>query len=379
MSAINVKFAFVKYCTGEKEIISVDRIKGFNAKNINFEKKYKILWNEAYYDGVIILVAESEEALEAKIGKTRPRLRPMDLYMSASENDTGCKLLENNNTSTKESTTNKIEKELLFAKKLKNTSSRKPYITTNDKVEKFKKEIEYLKKQIAELKFSLQKKENLAESYFKSNLALQKDVIEEIKELKNIIMEQQTKKKDEGQHNKTLFPIGHRRETDNNIHVGQNIWISSQVYDSAVCISKSPSVFTKNMALAIFGAQVLKESSVTGTVSNRIKGKNTLAARPKLDPQRFLALKDIVRYWLHTVKKYDEMAIDLEINLVGKHLSQKIYELNRERKIKTVNLEKTQEQSTIEVPVTKEADVAIMDDNSVSENSDSLDENKELS
>ncbi|XP_067212035.1 BEN domain-containing protein 5-like [Linepithema humile] len=192
-------------------------------------------------------------------------------------------------------------------------------------------------------------------------------------------MEQQTKKKDEGQHNKTLFPIGHRRETDNNIHVGQNIWISSQVYDSAVCISKSPSVFTKNMALAIFGAQVLKESSVTGTVSNRIKGKNTLAARPKLDPQRFLALKDIVRYWLHTVKKYDEIAIDLEINLVGKHLSQKIYELNRERKIKTVNLEKTQEQSTIEVPVTKEADVAIMDDNSVSENSDSLDENKELS
>lgn len=45
------------------------------------------------------------------------------------------------------------------------------------------------------------------------------------------------------------------------------------------------------MALAIFGAQVLKESSVTGTVSNRIKGKNTLAARPKLNPQRFLALK----------------------------------------------------------------------------------------
>lgn len=42
------------------------------------------------------------------------------------------------------------------------------------------------------------------------------------------------------------------------------------------------------------------------------------------------------------------MAIDLEINLVGKHFSQKIYELNKERKIKIVNLEKTQEQSTIE-------------------------------
>lgn len=80
------------------------------------------------------------------------------------------------------------------------------------------------------------------------------------------------------------------------IHAGRNIWISSRVYDSAVYMSKSPSTFTKNMALAIFGAQVLQESTVTGTVSNRIKGKRTEAPRPKLDEKRLLALKGFILF-----------------------------------------------------------------------------------
>jgi len=49
----------VKYSTEEKEIVTVDRIKRFNAKSINYEKKYKILWNEAYYNGIIIFVASN--------------------------------------------------------------------------------------------------------------------------------------------------------------------------------------------------------------------------------------------------------------------------------------------------------------------------------
>lgn len=57
MSTSEIKFAYVKYTTGEKEIVSVNRIKGFNATNINYEKKYKILWNEDYYDGIVICVA----------------------------------------------------------------------------------------------------------------------------------------------------------------------------------------------------------------------------------------------------------------------------------------------------------------------------------
>lgn len=50
------------------------------------------------------------------------------------------------------------------------------------------------------------------------------------------------------------------------------------------------------MALAIFGAQVLQESSVTGTVSNRIKRNKNIPPRSKLDPQRVLALKGILHF-----------------------------------------------------------------------------------
>lgn len=46
-------------------------------------------------------------------------------------------------------------------------------------------------------------------------------------------------------------------------------------------------------------------------------------------------LTDILRYWMDKVKKCDEVAIDLEVNLVGKYISQKIYELNRQKKKQT--------------------------------------------
>lgn len=120
------------------------------------------------------------------------------------------------------------------------------------------------------------------------------------------------------------------------------------------------------MAPAIFGAQTLKESSVTGIVSNRTKKNKNATPRPKLDSQRLLALKgsidfnfifqntylydifmihtinflliDILRYWLCKVKKYDEVTIDIEVNLVGKYVGQKIYELNRSKdKLTAVN------------------------------------------
>lgn len=46
-------------------------------------------------------------------------------------------------------------------------------------------------------------------------------------------------------------------------------------------------------------------------------------------------LTDILRYWMVKVKKCDEVSIDLEVNLVGKYISQKIYELNRQKKKQT--------------------------------------------
>lgn len=47
-----------------------------------------------YRQTLIFYLLETEKALEAKINNTRPRLRPMDLYLSASESNTGCKVLK---------------------------------------------------------------------------------------------------------------------------------------------------------------------------------------------------------------------------------------------------------------------------------------------
>ncbi|XP_036141175.1 uncharacterized protein LOC118645030 [Monomorium pharaonis] len=92
-------------------------------------------------------------------------------------------------------------------------------------------------------------------------------------------------------------------------------------------------MFVKNMAIAVFGTTVLRSSSVTGTQSNRIKNKSKKEPRPKLDPAKLLAVRDALRYWLNNEKGYDEVAIEFEVQQVGTHISHKIYELNRTKKL----------------------------------------------
>ncbi|KYN12366.1 BEN domain-containing protein 5 [Trachymyrmex cornetzi] len=82
----------------------------------------------------------------------------------------------------------------------------------------------------------------------------------------------------------------------------------------------------KNMALVVFGHEVLKNSSVTGIQCNSKKNKEK---KPKLDATKLLAIKDIYRHWLANTKKLDEIAIECEIRNVGLYLSRKIADMNR--------------------------------------------------
>lgn len=74
------------------------------------------------------------------------------------------------------------------------------------------------------------------------------------------------------------------------IHLGRDIWMPSQIFDSIVCNSRTKAQFVKNCAVAIFGKETLKRSSVTGSASNRCADR---AARPKLDGTKMLALRGI--------------------------------------------------------------------------------------
>ena len=78
------------------------------------------------------------------------------------------------------------------------------------------------------------------------------------------------------------------------MYLGHDVWITSCQYDIIVAISKSCAMFVKNMAVAVYGTTVLKNSSVTCTQSNRIKNKTKEEARPKLDAAKLLAVKGII-------------------------------------------------------------------------------------
>lgn len=47
-------YIYVKYEDGVKEIVHISQIMHFDIKNINFEKKYKVQWNDGnLYNGLI--------------------------------------------------------------------------------------------------------------------------------------------------------------------------------------------------------------------------------------------------------------------------------------------------------------------------------------
>lgn len=47
-------FVYIKYEDGVKEVIHIDKIINFDMKNINFEQKYKVQWDDGnLYNGII--------------------------------------------------------------------------------------------------------------------------------------------------------------------------------------------------------------------------------------------------------------------------------------------------------------------------------------
>ncbi|KYN03286.1 hypothetical protein ALC62_05873, partial [Cyphomyrmex costatus] len=82
------------------------------------------------------------------------------------------------------------------------------------------------------------------------------------------------------------------------VHLAHNIWISGPQFDTVTSLSKTVSQLTKNLALAVFGSTVLRNSSVTGNVSNKNKkkkqGELEDIPRPKLNGTKFRGIKGIL-------------------------------------------------------------------------------------
>lgn len=94
--------------------------------------------------------------------------------------------------------------------------------------------------------------------------------------------------------NRTYFVLRNNAEESTSfflqIHLGEGVWIRFDTYQAIAKASKSPSMFVKNLAVAVFSPDTLRNSSVSGKISAKDK-KAGKKARPVLEPTKVVAIK----------------------------------------------------------------------------------------
>ncbi|XP_046622189.1 uncharacterized protein LOC124306079 isoform X5 [Neodiprion virginianus] len=157
------------------------------------------------------------------------------------------------------------------------------------------------------------------------NMELQRDVIQYFKEFK--VMSEQYDGVIRNLEGCNAPPPGHI--SNDKIHLGHNVWIPYSTYNGAVNRAKSNQMFVKEIAVAVFGYDVLKNSSITGTQSNKFKDK---PAKAKLDETKMLAISDIYRHRLLAIQKASEFNTQMELSKVNLYVTRKISDLNKLKK-----------------------------------------------
>ncbi|XP_044597537.1 uncharacterized protein LOC123274110 isoform X4 [Cotesia glomerata] len=121
--------------------------------------------------------------------------------------------------------------------------------------------------------------------------------------------------------------VGYVRVDNNTIHLGQGIWLPKQTYCDVVFSATTNAMFVKNIAMAVYGAQYLKEHSVKGKACNKTKSK----PRPAIDIKKALAIKEIYEYYLKENKRFTEEEEAEEANNYEDYIRGKICDLRRPR------------------------------------------------
>jgi len=106
------------------------------------------------------------------------------------------------------------------------------------------------------------------------------------------------------------------------VHIGLGIFCTKNAWDQMIAQS-TPSLYVKEMAVAIFSTITLAKSSVEGKICNKLKnsGKEVIA-KPPLSPEKVTLLKAHLRDHL-VLLEYPEKAIGLELKNVTKYLNEK--------------------------------------------------------
>lgn len=202
--------------------------------------------------------------------------------------------------------------------------------------EKVQDNVKLLETELFKANNKILQMEKKIEDLTQLNYKLQHKVIDKFKDLQlppiKYNQEPSTEKK---------FQVGERYE--GNVHLGREVWLPANIFD-AIYRKKKDSIFVKELAMAVFGEEVLLNSSTLGQTGNRTR----TVARPSLPPTQLLAIQDILRFRL--LERGEPLeAVNKSLCGMDKIINEKIQDLRRlPRSMKQRNTN-PQEEPVIEV------------------------------
>ncbi|KAK5640347.1 hypothetical protein RI129_011158 [Pyrocoelia pectoralis] len=288
-------YALVKFVEdGKLYVADVVDIKKFQ-EDFVANKKYKVKYSDDhYYKAYIVSVGATPD--EARHNGEGKRFRqPTTRYKPDSETSTcdeqdedldGVSRDNTGNTHNRTKTKMNLQKAAIANYQVINSNSSRVNMPDSNNHDR---EIHKLKLTITELKEEIVKLKEKNSEICQLNVNLQNIVIEKFKDLDKALTADASSQGSEGtvkSENETTASA--RRNGD--VHLGRGIWLPAHIFN---CIyrKKKDTIFLKELATAVFGDDILMNSSICGMPSNRKKGE---AVKPALDPTKLLAIQDIL-------------------------------------------------------------------------------------
>ncbi|XP_030061885.1 BEN domain-containing protein 5 [Microcaecilia unicolor] len=122
-----------------------------------------------------------------------------------------------------------------------------------------------------------------------------------------------------------VIPVMDKYTLENGkVHLGSGIWVDAEKWHQ-VQVTQGDSKFTKNLAVMIWGTDVLKNRSVTGVAT---KKKKDAVPKPPLSPHKLSIVRECL-YDRIAQDTVDETEIAQRLSKVNKYICEKIMDINK--------------------------------------------------
>ncbi|XP_072275709.1 BEN domain-containing protein 5 [Pyxicephalus adspersus] len=108
------------------------------------------------------------------------------------------------------------------------------------------------------------------------------------------------------------------------VHLGSGVWVNEEKWHQLQA-TQGDSKYTKNLAVMIWGTDVLKNRSVTGVAT---KKKKDASPKPPLSPHKLSVIRECV-YDRIAQETMDENEIAQRLSKVNKYICEKIMDINK--------------------------------------------------